>query len=469
MKQLKKLWLYVGSFVLILLLMPLEGYAQKKAANVDYTKMSLATLKQKALSNNAEAQFEYGQRLRFGKNGLVKNEVEGLEWLRKAGKNGFDTSYFVLLYLLESKGEYEKRIDILREGVSVNSEECLFAMFEDYRKGQNGLPQSNEMARNLLLKGCDLKMPKFFSDRYLAHRYEEIGFKKDKDSEKYWLKRDCDNIYNKSLTMTGDYKEIAIQALSRHLKVLKDDYGCVYEPSLHIKEYLAWLKEKDESKSSTKPSNSYASTSLTSTTSKSDDLTYQYTKSGRGQSQNTGQWTDEIGSEEYVVQFTEDGISVNGIYQPYVKTCGVWKVYGGTSMRFGGSNTTFYYYVDSNKNMKQVCESSFPYGFDTFVYPMSRNGDPTPMRNNVNNGGYVNSTGTTNNFGTGSTTQPARQFKCAYCNGKGRIERNDNAPASFGITKANKKCNECGKIYDPTVFNHYHVQCGHCGGTGNAK
>lgn len=66
-------------------------------------------------------------------------------------------------------------------------------------------------------------------------------------------------------------------------------------------------------------------------------------------------------------------------------------------------------------------------------------------------------------------TQPTRQFKCAYCNGAGRIERNDNAPASFGQTRAKKKCTECGKIYDPTVFNHYHIQCGHCGGTGNAK
>lgn len=83
-----------------------------------------------------------------------------------------------------------------------------------------------------------------------------------------------------------------------------------------------------------------------------------------------------------------------------------------------------------------------------------------------------NNNSTRNGEGTHSRgTQPRqmRQFKCAYCNGTGRIERNDNAPASFGQTKANKKCNECGKIYDPTVFNHYHVQCGHCGGTGNAK
>lgn len=214
---------------------------------------------------------------------------------------------------------------------------------------------------------------------------------------------------------------------------------------------------------STNTSNNYAST-----ISNNDNPTYHFTKSGRGQSQNTGQWTDAIGSEECVVQFDEDGITVNGIYQPYVKTSGIWKVYGGTSMGFGGSSSTFYYYVDGNKNMKQVCESFSPYGFDTFVYPMSRNGDPTPMGSNANNGVYVNSSGT-NNTGTGSTTQPARQFKCAYCNGTGRIERNDNAPASLGQTRANKRCNECGKIYDPTVFTHYHVQCGHCGGTGNTK
>ena len=87
----------------------------------------------------------------------------------------------------------------------------------------------------------------------------------------------------------------------------------------------------------------------------------------------------------------------------------------------------------------------------------------------VNNGSPINNNSYPNNSNRSSNAQPARKFKCAYCNGTGRIERNDNAPASFGQTRANKKCNECGKIYDPTVFNHYHVQCGHCGGTGNAK
>lgn len=93
--------------------------------------------------------------------------------------------------------------------------------------------------------------------------------------------------------------------------------------------------------------------------------------------------------------------------------------------------------------------------------------NPQSSSGNLPNKNYYNSRG---NYNTGSsTTQTTRKFKCAYCNGTGRIERNDNAPASFGQSKANKKCNECGKIYDPTVFNHYHVQCGHCGGTGNTK
>lgn len=79
----------------------------------------------------------------------------------------------------------------------------------------------------------------------------------------------------------------------------------------------------------------------------------------------------------------------------------------------------------------------------------------------------IHSSSSNNN---GSTTiQPTRKFKCPYCNGTGRIEKNDNAPASFGQSKANKKCSECGKIYDPTVFNHYHQQCRHCGGTGYNK
>lgn len=83
------------------------------------------------------------------------------------------------------------------------------------------------------------------------------------------------------------------------------------------------------------------------------------------------------------------------------------------------------------------------------------------------NGQFQNSNGSTNSR---STTQNAgREFKCAYCNGAGKIEKNDIAPASFGQSRPKQRCNECGKLYDPTTFTHYHVVCGHCGGTGKTK
>lgn len=103
----------------------------------------------------------------------------------------------------------------------------------------------------------------------------------------------------------------------------------------------------------------------------------------------------------------------------------------------------------------------------TSVYPMSMNGDPTPYNSSSQNN-YNNTYNNTSNSNT-SHTQPSRQFKCAYCNGVGRIEKNDNAPATFGTNKPRQRCNECGTWYDPTVFTHYHQQCSHCGGTGYAK
>lgn len=67
---------------------------------------------------------------------------------------------------------------------------------------------------------------------------------------------------------------------------------------------------------------------------------------------------------------------------------------------------------------------------------------------------------------TGNTT--ARR-KCVHCNGTGQIIRNDDAPANFGIEKPRKQCPVCGEWYNPNVFNHYHMSCQHCGGTGYIK
>lgn len=213
-----------------------------------------------------------------------------------------------------------------------------------------------------------------------------------------------------------------------------------------------------------------SSTNNSASSNESKSQSYIYTESGRGQSQKTGQWTDPSPSMECVVEFFDDYISVNGMYCKYVKTIGGWKVYEGSTMW----GMTPYYYVDGNKNMKKVCDYLSAYGSDTFVYPMSRNGDPTPTGGN--GGSYNNTNSSFNNYDnhrmdndSHNNTQPARQFKCAYCNGTGRIERNDNAPANFGIDKPQRKCNECGKWYNPNTFVHYHQVCGHCGGTGKLK
>lgn len=72
-------------------------------------------------------------------------------------------------------------------------------------------------------------------------------------------------------------------------------------------------------------------------------------------------------------------------------------------------------------------------------------------------------------YQTNRHTSQTAPRKCAYCNGTGRIEKNDNAPASFGNDRPKQKCTECGKWYDPDVFTHYHQQCRHCDGTGYVK
>lgn len=430
--------------------------AQNKSPN--YYNYSVATLKTKAQNKDLKAQNELGVRYFYGYRGVSKDKTKAEYWFKKAADNGLGEACANMGRLIYTPHD-EKGIYYLRKGASLNDGQSYYGLFLSYRYGDSA-NRNEDLAREMLMKSANLGDSQGCDVLSSAYHYGNDGFPEDKNQAIFWHKRACDSYYK--LFLEGHPAGKCWKLEQKQLQ----DLGCDYDPALHVDEFNRWLNEKSGARLSSNPSNT-ANNAATPKSSKAES--YVYTKSGRGQSQNTGQWTDAIGSEECVVQFTDDGISVNGMYQPYVKTSGAWKVYGGTSMGVGGSNTTFYYYVDGNKNMKQVCESSSPYGFDTFVYPMSRNGDPTPMGNNVNNGGYVNSNGTNNNTSTGSATQPARQFKCAYCNGSGRIERNDNAPASFGQTRANKKCNECGKIYDPTVFNHYHIQCRHCGGTGNAK
>lgn len=139
-------------------------------------------------------------------------------------------------------------------------------------------------------------------------------------------------------------------------------------------------------------------------------------------------------------------------------------------------NPHFKYYYSRTAAPKGIVTSSL------IKYKGSRNeiipngpNHGTQYNNNYNNNGTNQSNINNNNsYNSGSNSNsnvnaPSKKFKCAYCNGIGRIEKNDNAPANFGTDRPQTRCNECGKWYDPDVFTHYHLQCRYCGGTGYAK
>jgi len=109
-----------------------------------------------------------------------------------------------------------------------------------------------------------------------------------------------------------------------------------------------------------------------------------------------------------------------------------------------------------------VEESSDSYHKDGFI-----SGSIPESAYNSSSNYFNNSSGSYSNSNS-SPTLPSRRFKCAYCDG-GTIERNDNAPATYGQSRPRQKCPTCGKWYDPNVVTHYHQTCRHCGGTGYAK
>lgn len=103
-------------------------------------------------------------------------------------------------------------------------------------------------------------------------------------------------------------------------------------------------------------------------------------------------------------------------------------------------------------------------------------------KNDSNSPGYYNPniyTGPSNNLTNSNSynnsqngnrpSNNVQKRKCVHCNGTGQITKNDNAPANFGIEKPRQQCPTCREWYNPNVFNHYHIRCSHCGGTGFAK
>lgn len=449
-------------FCSLFLVIPTEAQAPQK--KTDYTKLTLAQLKTKAKNNDAVAQFQLGNKYKNGQ-GVVKNEQIAIDWLKKAADNGHGEACGVLGDYYCDAGNANQGIFYLRKGASLGDGRSYYCLFLAYSYGKYGLPKNEKMAGEFLIKSAEARFGSFFVVA-CAYLYGSDGLSKDKEKAIYWGKKDCDLSYSQYLETgkmprDGDGWPYLIKWLKK--------LGCDYDPALHVDDFKAWMENKPTLASSqTSTQQQHQRTSDNSNGNTSASVKYHYTKSGKGQSQNTAQWTEGMAPEECEVEFFDGYITVNGGIQTFVKESGSWKVYGGQSMGWGGNNTTFYYYVDANKNMKQVCESVFPYGADTFVYPMSRNGDPTPHNSSSSNS-YCGSSSVSSSNSNTSQTQTSSRRKCVYCNGTGRIEKNDNAPANFGTDRPRQRCNECGKWYDPDVFTHYHQQCRHCGGTGYAK
>ncbi len=159
-------------------------------------------------------------------------------------------------------------------------------------------------------------------------------------------------------------------------------------------------------------------------------------------------------------------------------------VYNGTC--FCGSGAKFEFNVDKsvltvtskNKRVYKFKKIPKPQGVTTcsIIRKHNDNGDggnPYYYVDNGNSPTYYPNAGSSNNNSNNNNTNTKNYIqtsrKCAYCNGTGQITKNDNAPANFGIDKPRQRCSTCGEWYNPNVFNHYHIRCSHCRGTGSAK
>ncbi|MGN1173113.1 MAG: tetratricopeptide repeat protein, partial [Muribaculaceae bacterium] len=332
-------------FIAILLLMPChecELYAQKKKVTASNrttkTTKSKETIEfekllSKAKKGDPEAQTSVGDCYAAGR-GVAKDLVKSMEWFQKAIDSGYGGACYWASLVWSIENDYSKRLDYLRIGVTLNDEKCCYNLYCDYNRGEHGVEKNENLALELLKKGTDLKIPELFYFRYLAHKDGKPGFAKNKEDAIFWLKRHIDSYYENY--RTADYEE-AKQLYNKYykedLKELKEELGCDYDPALHVDEYKAWLADKPAPRASKQQSSTTYSSSPANTTA---PTTYHYTKSGRGQSQNTGQWTDDMASQECEVEFFDDYITVNGMVYSFVKNSGTWKLYGGTSMGFGG-------------------------------------------------------------------------------------------------------------------------------------
>ena len=382
----------------------------------------------KANSGDVEAMAITGYNYCVGV-GTVADMETGMKWIQKSINNGNGQACRYAFYVYQDRKDYDKCIEFLRIGASMNDNICLLKLFDCYDRGEMGIKQNEKLAAQTLKKCIINKIPDLFHNIALAYKYGLYSeIKQDKSAAIFWFKKHVDAEYSDYLKYLKNGNNRACESSKSIInRIIKEELDGDYDPALHVDEYQAWLKDK--------PSNTVGAVAHTPTNTQgsaskpnNNKATFHYTKSGRGQSQNTGQWTDGMASEECEVEFGDAGISVNGAYHAFIRRAGKWNVYGGYSMGFGGNSTTFYYYVDDNKNMQQVCESSSPYGYDTFIYPMSRNGDPTPRHVNnpgMNDNGYnsVNAGGSSGTSRRSSHTYDNGGYEdCHVCHGSGRCQ-----------------------------------------------
>lgn len=194
------------------------------------------------------------------------------------------------------------------------------------------------------------------------------------------------------------------------------------------------------------------------------------------------QFISFIGDQCY--ESDANGVSVkNGtLHKNVYKSSQNIVVYTGTC--FCGSGASFEFIEDKNvlivkskiRKTYKFKKIEKPNGVFTCSLLRTHN-DNENSYDFVNNGcNYPNSSNSTTDYNTNSpnnsqksnsSTTPKR--RCVYCNGTGLITKNENAPTNFGIDRPRKQCSTCGEWYDPDVFNHFHIRCRHCSGTGYAK
>ena len=400
------------------------------------------TLIRKAQSGDAEAQYELGRNYYYGWDNLPKDLDKAIMWWKKAASQNYAKACSVLSWHLKDE---EEELFYARKGASLNNPMCYKQLGDIYKEKE----EYKHLAGPMYLKSVELDIYQElcpFTDLGSAYQYGEYGLPKDKSKALFWYKKHCDYLYSEYLE-SGDTEYYGHVQFRQ--KYIKEEFNCDYDPALHVDEYKRWLKERTlPSDGGSSPCRSVASSVS------SGIMRYHYTKSGRGQSQNTGQWTDSSGPEECNVEFGDNGITINGIYYDYVRTSGKWKVYGGLTMSFGGTTTITYYYVDSNKNMKQVQTSSGPYFSDTFVYPMSRNGDPTPQGSGVASGQFY---GSGNGYSNGNGKKSLEERR--------RDNLNRGAGANCSLCKGTGKCFNCNGTGTANYYGTKKV-CKSCDGTG---